>query len=160
MTVVRAAASSDATAIGALVGAVYLGEVWSPERARDRLSNGAWILSQGTVLVAESVGAVVGAVILCLPGDAGRQIGTEDEAEFRLLAVSPAARGSGAGEALVREVIERARAAGFAAVVLSTQTGMAAAQRLYARLGFERNPERDWDRPSARMLVFRLPLST
>jgi ribosomal protein S18 acetylase RimI-like enzyme len=155
---VRRAVDADLGAVGALVGGVYLGEGWSPESARARLADGEWIARQGTLLVAERDGAVVGAVVLALPGDPGRQVGGDDEAEFRLLAVSTLARGAGAGEALVRAVIEHARARGFAAVVLSTQAGMIAAQRIYARLGFERQPARDWSRPSATMLVYRLDL--
>jgi ribosomal protein S18 acetylase RimI-like enzyme len=77
----------------------------------------------------------------------------------RLLAVDPNARGSGAGEALMRELIGEARERGFAAVVLSTQEGMKAAQRLYGRLGFERQAHRDWRRSSGvQMLVYRLGL--
>jgi ribosomal protein S18 acetylase RimI-like enzyme len=40
-------------------------------------------------------------------------------------------------------VLDRARAAGTATVVLSTDPRMAAAHRLYERLGFSRLPERD-----------------
>jgi ribosomal protein S18 acetylase RimI-like enzyme len=66
------------------------------------------------------------------------------EAEIRMLAVAHAARGRGVGEALVRACVERARAAGRTAVVLSTQHAMHTAHRLYERLGFVRVPERDW----------------
>lgn len=67
------------------------------------------------------------------------------EAEIRMLAVARRARGRGAGEALVRACVERARALeGRTAVVLSTQPTMDAAHRLYERLGFVRTPERDW----------------
>ena len=55
------------------------------------------------------------------------------------------ARGRGAGEALVRACVERARAVeGCVSVVLSTQRTMRAAHRIYERLGFTRTPERDW----------------
>ncbi|HET9232711.1 MAG TPA: GNAT family N-acetyltransferase, partial [Candidatus Eisenbacteria bacterium] len=121
--------------------------------------DGRWVMSQGNALVADMAGAIVGCVLLVLPGQAGRQIGADDEAEVRLLAVSPESRGSGTGELLVREVVRRAVEGEFAAVVLSTQTGMKAAQRLYERLGFVRVPGRDWQRGSgAKMLVYRLEL--
>lgn len=155
---VRPAGRADAAAIGALVETVYVGEGWSPESTRPRLADGAWVLAQGSALVAEIDGVIVGSVVFVSPGDPGRQIAADSEAEFRLLAVSPAARGAGAGEALVRAVIGQARAAGFEAIVLSTQRGMEAAQRLYGRLGFERQPARDWSRPFADMLVYRLAL--
>ncbi|MFI7503771.1 GNAT family N-acetyltransferase [Streptomyces sp. NPDC049687] len=67
------------------------------------------------------------------------------ETEIRMLAVDGAARGRGAGEALVRACVERARAVdGCERVVLSTQKAMRAAHRVYERLGFVRAPERDW----------------
>lgn len=50
--------------------------------------------------------------------------------------VDPAAREAGAGAALVEEVIHRLTAMGAPRVVLSTASGNAAAQRLFARLGF------------------------
>ena len=62
-----------------------------------------------------------------------------------MLAVSAAARGRGAGEALVRACVDRARALGRTRMVLSTQRSMHAAHRVYERLGFTRNPARDWN---------------
>ncbi|MEV7287383.1 GNAT family N-acetyltransferase [Streptomyces sp. NPDC093252] len=69
-------------------------------------------------------------------------IATGDEAEIRMLAVAPKARGHGIGEALVRACVTRA--AGAHRIVLSTQSEMHAAHRLYERLGFVRTPHRDW----------------
>ena len=158
--IVRDARETDAAMIGTLVAAVYVGEGWSPESAWLRLGDGNWVMGQGTVLVAAGQ-SVLGSVLMALPGQPGRQIGRDDEVEVRLLAVSPDARGSGIGEALMREILRRAATLGFEAVVLSTQTRMLAAQRLYDRLGFERQPERDWQRDSgAPMLVFRIAIST
>ncbi|MEU2332883.1 GNAT family N-acetyltransferase [Streptomyces sp. NPDC006654] len=68
------------------------------------------------------------------------------EAEIRALAVAQEARGQGAGEALVRACVDRARATeGCTAVVLSSQRSMHTAHRLYERLGFVRTPARDWN---------------
>ncbi|MFE9770989.1 GNAT family N-acetyltransferase [Streptomyces sp. NPDC005931] len=56
-------------------------------------------------------------------------------------AVDRAARGRGAGEALVRACLERARATeGCARVVLSTQRTTRSAHRVYARLAFSPAP--------------------
>ncbi|MCD0482861.1 GNAT family N-acetyltransferase [Streptacidiphilus sp. ASG 303] len=89
-------------------------------------------------------GAVVGCVTFALPGGPWADIAREDEGEIRMLAVARAARGRGAGEALVRASMERARAHGLSRMAFSTQQGMHAAHRLYERLGFRRAPERDW----------------
>lgn len=64
------------------------------------------------------------------------------EVQLRLLAVDPHAQGRGVGEALVRDVIARARALGRPMILHTTQD-MTVAQRLYERLGFRRVAERD-----------------
>ena len=81
------------------------------------------------------------------------------EGEFRMLAVASAARGRGAGTALVRACAAAARARGHRALVCSSQDRMVAAHRIYARLGFVRDPARDWSPvPGVELLAFALPL--
>ena len=73
----------------------------------------------------------------------------------RVLVVDPAVQGRGVGELLVTTCLDRARAAGRRRMVLSTDPRMAAAQRLYQRLGFTRLPERDWSPvPGVDLLVY------
>ncbi|MFE9170449.1 GNAT family N-acetyltransferase [Streptomyces kebangsaanensis] len=97
------------------------------------------------VLVAVADGKVLGGVTFVPAGGPMADISGPGEAEIRMLAVARAARGRGAGEALVRACLDRARAAdGCVRVVLSTQSSMRAAHRIYERLGFVRAPERDW----------------
>jgi ribosomal protein S18 acetylase RimI-like enzyme len=64
------------------------------------------------------------------------------EAQFRLLAVDPAARGLGAGGALVGACVERATATGQT-IMIHTTPWMDTAQRIYTRFGFARRPDRD-----------------
>jgi ribosomal protein S18 acetylase RimI-like enzyme len=64
-------------------------------------------------------------------------------ANIRMLGVDPAARGRGAGRALVEACIERARSAGKEVVTLHTQSFMKAAIALYESMGFVRDPPRD-----------------
>ncbi|MEU5088241.1 GNAT family N-acetyltransferase [Streptomyces sp. NPDC021356] len=98
------------------------------------------------VLVAVADEAVLGGVAFVPSGGAMADIAGPGEAEIRMLAVARAARGRGAGEALVRACLDRARATeGCARLVLSTQRTMHAAHRLYERLGFVRTPQRDWN---------------
>ncbi len=89
-------------------------------------------------------GTLLGSVAWCPAGSAYRELGGQGEGEFRTLAVAPAARGRGVGEALVRHCLSLAEAAGDVAVVISTADWMPAAHRLYRRLGFVAVPERDW----------------
>lgn len=111
---------------------------------RDRLHDVATRDAQAEVWVAALGDRVVGVVTYCPPGSPWREIGREDEGEFRMLAVHPAAQGSGAGTALARLCEERAREDGATGMALSSLATMAAAHRIYARLGYVRDPDRDW----------------
>ena len=85
--------------------------------------------------------AVLGAVTLVTDPTSPWLEWTEPgEVQFRLLAVDPETRGRGVGEALVRECLGRA---GTRPVLIYTTEWLAAAQRLYARLGFVRRADRD-----------------
>jgi Acetyltransferases len=94
--------------------------------------------------VAEWAGQIVGSVSYCPPDSPYAEIADPHEAEFRMLAVVKMARGKGVGGALVQACIDRARKSGFTGVRMSTQHNMAAAHRIYERIGFERTPDRDW----------------
>jgi len=99
---------------------------------------------------------ILGTVTICPPGSPWRELAGPDEGEFRMLAVAPHARGLGIGEALVRLCLERFRAEGAAGVVISSLPAMAAAHRIYGRLGFERAPELDWAPvENVRLIAFR-----
>jgi ribosomal protein S18 acetylase RimI-like enzyme len=105
--------------------------------------------------VAERDGVVVGTVTLAMPGSPWREIGKEDEGEFRMLAVSPAARRQGVGDALTGLVMDQFRALGFRGVVLSSLAEMTSAHRVYERHGFRRAPDRDWSPvPGVDLLAF------
>ncbi|WP_060906269.1 GNAT family N-acetyltransferase [Streptomyces scabiei] len=115
---------------------VYLGEL------RDVAKRAA----EADVLVALADGRVLGGVTFVPAGGPMADIAAAGEAEIRMLAVAPEARGRGVGEALVRACVERARTVeGCVRVVLSTQRTMRAAHRIYERLGFTQTPERDWN---------------
>jgi ribosomal protein S18 acetylase RimI-like enzyme len=115
---------------------------------------------EAELLVAvDDTGVLLGTVTVAPPGSPWAQVAAPDELEFRMLAVSPAARGRGVGEALTRRVIERAEELGLRAVTLSSSHNMSAAHRLYERLGFRRTPEADWSPvPDVDLITYRLDL--
>ena len=98
----------------------------------------------GEVLAAVDGAALLGTVMLQPWPYADELVRAPGEAEIRALAVAPHARGRGVGAALVTAVTERAAALGIRELLLLTRTDMLAAQRLYARAGFRRLPDRDW----------------
>jgi ribosomal protein S18 acetylase RimI-like enzyme len=118
--------------------------------------------SDAELLVAvDPEGMVVGTITVCPPGSPLGELSRPGELEIRMLAVAPGARRRGAGEALVRTVLARARKTGANRVVLYSAQEMHGAHRLYARLGFIRMPERDWyPLPGVRLLAFGVTTPT
>jgi putative acetyltransferase len=71
-------------------------------------------------------------------GIAPLQNGEPDVCELRKMYFLPAARGTGAGTAMMQTCLAEARARGFRRCYLETLTGMDDAQALYVRSGFRR----------------------
>jgi ribosomal protein S18 acetylase RimI-like enzyme len=159
---VEEATPADWPRIAELTVSVYRDERLASDAYLPQLADVEGRAGRSQLLVARDGGdggRVVGAVALVLDGDFGEVTASDDEAAFRMLVVDPAARGLGVGELLVRECLDRARASGRRRMVLSTDPRMAAAHRLYRRLGFTRLPERDWaPRPGIDLLVYALEL--
>jgi ribosomal protein S18 acetylase RimI-like enzyme len=89
-----------------------------------------------TVLIArDDTHAIIGTLTLTL-----YRIPTGLQARIDDVVVDGAARGRGIGEALSREAIAIARAAGARSVNLTSRPERAAANRLYLRIGFEQLP--------------------
>lgn len=113
----------------------------------------------GRVFVAEQQGEIVGALALYGPGAPARVITGPDEAELSRLAVASSVRRMGIGRALVHFCEERARAAGWTAIVLWSRPAQVEAHRLYESVGYRRVPERDsLDDAGHARLVFCLEL--
>ncbi|MFD3536332.1 GNAT family N-acetyltransferase [Streptomyces sp. NPDC058664] len=147
---IRAVRPEEYEALGELTASIYLNDGLLKYGAQDSylevLRDTARRARESEVLVAEDAdGRLVGGVTFATGNTPWADIAVAGEAEFRMLAVAREARGRGVGEALVRTCVERARALpGCERIVLSTDTTMVAAHRMYDRLGFVRTPHRDW----------------
>lgn len=153
---IRPVEPSEYEAAGELVVAAYRGLRGGAESSYDvRLRDIAARARSSEVLVAEEGGRIVGCVTFVDALGEMSESDDPDAASIRMLAVAGDARGRGVGEALVRECLDRARRAGRARMRLHTEPGMAAAQRIYERLGFRRDPEHDWEpAPGVRLLAY------
>jgi ribosomal protein S18 acetylase RimI-like enzyme len=153
----RPAREADLERVGELVAQAYLADGLLSEHddyVRE-LRDAAHRADEATVLVADDDGEVLGTVTVAVAGSAYAEIAQEGEAEIRMLAVDPVARGRGVGELLVRAAVHSGLTGGAQAVVLSTMPAMDAAQRMYERLGFERAADRDWPIVGQTMIVYR-----
>ncbi|MEU7152465.1 GNAT family N-acetyltransferase [Streptomyces sp. NPDC045456] len=147
---IRAARPAEFDAIGELLVAAYAADGLLAFGADDpyagKLRDVAHRAGHAEVLTAvDADGAVLGAVTFAAPGSPYAEIAGPDEGEFRMLAVAPAGRGRGTGEALVRACMDRARSLGLSRMVLSAMPQIKNAHRMYERIGFTRIPERDWE---------------
>lgn len=159
---VRAGGPADFDAVARLTVDAYRadGQLAGEHGYEKVLADVAERAETGDLLVAAAAGEVVGAVTFVLPGTPYAELSGPGEAEFRMLAVDPAAQGRGVGQALVLACVGRAVDLGCHAMVICVRSFSAPAQRLYARLGFVRTPERDWTPyPGVDLIALRLDLS-
>jgi GNAT superfamily N-acetyltransferase len=120
------------------------------DRARD---------AELAVAVDDADGSLLGTVTYCRAGTPWAEVSRPGEAEFRMLAVAPEARGRGVGAALADWCVQRARVDGCTSVVLSTLPEMHPAHRLYERMGFVRTPDQDWwPAPEVQLITYALAL--
>jgi len=161
--VIREARREEHASLGELVVGAYrsLPEFDEPGYEPE-LRDVARRAREAVVLVA--VDQVAGTLLGCVtyvpgPESPWAELLQPGEAAIRMLAVDAKARGRGVGTALAAACIARARADGNVSVILHSLPYMRAAQAIYARLGFLRHPERDWEPvPGVHLLGFALTL--
>jgi ribosomal protein S18 acetylase RimI-like enzyme len=120
----------------------------------DTLRDVASRARHATILVAVEDHEVLGTVTYVR--DTGSPLArqrNDDEASIRMLAVTPKRKREGIGRALSLACIERARADGKRAVVLHADEIMLASRALYEKLGFRREPSRDYAPDEDTMLL-------
>jgi ribosomal protein S18 acetylase RimI-like enzyme len=161
--VVRLALASELGRAGDLTERAYRvdGFLESDEGYATSLRDTAARSSEAELWVAVEGQTVLGTVTYCPIGSPLRELAVrDDQAEFRMLAVDPAARGRGVGQALAEFCVARARRSGAREVVISSLSAMHAAHRLYASLGFQRAPDLDWSPdPGVLLHGYRLALN-
>jgi ribosomal protein S18 acetylase RimI-like enzyme len=158
---IRSALPHEHAALGEICVRAYrhLGSV--SDRYAAQLRDVAGRAETAHVLAAVNRDGLLGCVTVILGESPWREISGPDEGEFRMLAVDPAAQGRGVGEALVQASVDVICAADRRRVVISSAADMAAAHRLYERLGFARAPARDWRPvPHVELRVYELALES
>ncbi|WP_454051407.1 GNAT family N-acetyltransferase [Cellulomonas sp. Marseille-Q8402] len=147
---VRVARAEDLDQAGALTAEAYHadGLLAVDEDYEDELRDAARRAREAVLLVAVVPGGagdvVLGTLTLAPYATSYAEVAEPGELELRMLAVAPEARRRGVAERLVTAALREAVARRARGVVLSTLPEMAAARRLYDRLGFAAAPDRDW----------------
>ena len=145
MITVRPAHTDELAEVGELTVRAYTDSLLSAEDGYvQHLRDAATRANEAELYVALVDGDLAGTVTFCPQGSRWSEIARPGEGEFRMLAVDPAHRRQGVAEALVGVCLERSRELGYDGVVLSSLEVQAPAQRIYQRLGFTRDPDRDW----------------
>lgn len=111
---------------------------------REVLCDVAGRVASACVLVCESDGELVGTATFVAPGSSFAELGDDESAELRIVAVRPDRQGRGAGRAMVLDCLDRARASGAKRVWLYSTPSMTVAHALYGSMGFIRAASRDW----------------
>lgn len=140
-------AADDLDAFGAIVLDAYVSlPGWVPDPPYEvELADVA-----GRLALAEVIGAFaddgtpLGSVTYVPdPSNPMAEHGEPNAVTFRMFGVSPLAQGTGAGAALLAEVVRRARLSPWPRIVMHTTTVMQRAHRLYEAHGFRRRPDLD-----------------
>ncbi len=158
--IIRTAHPDELQTAGEVCAEAYRIDGFASAEYEPQLLDAAGRARSAAVLVAVAdSGRVLGTVTYVASAGPVAEIRYDHEAELRMLATAPGARGMGVGAMLVRAAIQRARDDALTGVVISTASRMRTAHRLYERLGFRRNQTRDWSpRPGLPLAVYELAL--
>ncbi|MGW6197745.1 GNAT family N-acetyltransferase [Kribbella sp. NPDC055110] len=160
MTVeIRPALPAEYDAVGELTVEAYSHDGFVRGEYAMTLRAAADRAAKAELWVAADSSGLLGTVTYCPVGSVYREIGRDDEGEFRMLGVAGRARGLGIGTALTERCISRTQELGQRRIVMSSAVYMTTAHRIYERLGFVRLPDRDWSPiPGVDLYAFALDL--
>jgi GNAT superfamily N-acetyltransferase len=159
--VIRPAVEADLDTVGAICVAAYdaAGQLEPGSPYAATLSDARSRMSDGLLLVAERDGVVVGTTTITPPGSEFREIGRDDEVEFRFLAVAPEAWRTGVGDALVAACEQHARETGAAALAICVRYANPPAAAMLGRTGpRRRSSEQSTPRPGVDLLALTRPV--
>lgn len=111
------------------------------------------------ILMASKGGQLLGAVVYIedlKAYGADLDLGAEEGAAFRLLAVSGQARGLGIGKLLTNACIDRAKSSGLSQMIIHTTDSMKVAWSMYEKMGFKRSSDLDFLQNGLPVYGFRL----
>lgn len=145
-----ATVADDLVAAGRMVQRAYFALPGYPRDPGydEEIGDVAGRLSTTTVLLALRDGEVVGcATYVAEHTHEHAEHDDPEAATFRAFAVAPEAQGAGVGGRMLEWLAARALADGKRRIRIHTLECMPAAQRLYERAGYRRDPEQDevWD---------------
>lgn len=167
---VRNAKPSEFEEIGKLMVQVYSQldgfpkESEQPNYYKTLANIGTFTTNPGTeLLVAVAAdGKIAGGVVYFNDmkhyGSGGTATQEKDAAGFRLLAISPAARGMGLGKLLTNECISKAKDQKLSQLIIHTTKAMQTAWKMYEGLGFKRSEDLDFMQGELPVFGFRLLL--
>ncbi|MFD1174921.1 GNAT family N-acetyltransferase [Paenibacillus puldeungensis] len=163
--IIREARSEEREAIAKLILEAYQQYAFEMPRPRweeyrDAIRNSVFGNAPYARIVAELGGEIVGSVQLFLSSEAayGKPEMGIDSPIIRLLAVSPYTRGRGIAKLLIQEAARKSVRLGATTLNLHTSDMMAAAVKLYEKLGFERAYETDTTNGETLVKGYRIEL--
>ena len=167
--VIREAEPGDFQALGQVMAAVYEGLEGFPGRVEQpkyyEMLDAIGLMAKkpgAKLLVATVEGRVLGGVVyfsdLAQYGSGGTATQERNASGFRLLAVSPEARGTGLGKGLVEACLSLAKEHQHRQMIIHTTEAMKVAWGMYERLGFRRSPDLDFLQGALPVFGFRLDL--
>ena len=112
------------------------------------------------ILMAVSDDHILGAVVyfgdMKYYGSGGTATQEQNAAGFRLLAVSPQARGQGIGKLLTIACIEKAKERKLSQIIIHSTKAMQIAWKMYEKIGFKRSEDLDFMQGELPVYGFRL----
>ena len=159
----RARPGDDLAAAGRIVQLAYFGLPGYPHDEEYDITIGEVADRATDTTTSVVVGLLDGRLVGCLtyvdhPDNPHHEFDDAEAATFRFFGVDPSVLGRGVGEAMVQWCIHEAAAAGKARLRIHTLESMQGAQRLYHKMGFQRDPagDEEWDGVLGLAFVYEL----